>query len=122
MSEMTATRLAKPATLVTFTVGWLVAAWLLWQTSVPGSLRLPHVELHGVFSASILRRSARYDGLLRWLWVVATLVQLAALGGLTLVGPRVARAFELGGVAKGVMVGAVTTLGLWAVGLPFGAV
>jgi STE24 endopeptidase len=122
MSEMTATRLAKAATLLMLATGWAVAAWLLWQTSVPESLRLPHVDLHDEFSASILRRSARYDGFLRWELVIATLVQLAVLVGLTLLGPRIARAFELGRVATGVMVGAVTTLVLWAAGLPFGAV
>jgi STE24 endopeptidase len=122
MSEMTATRLAKASTLVALTVGWVVAAWFLWQTSVPGNLHLSNVDVHDEFSASILRRSARYDGFLRWEWVAATLVQLAALVGLTLLGPRIARAFELGRVATGVMVGAVTTLALWAVGLPFGLV
>jgi STE24 endopeptidase len=122
MSEMTATRLAKASTLVVLTGGWAVAAWLLWQTSVPESLRLPHVDLRDEFSASILGRSARYDGFLRWEWVIATLVQLGVLVGLTLLGPRIARAFELGRVATGVMVGAVTTLALWAAGLPFGAV
>src|SRR5207247_9288414 len=35
-------------------------------------------------------------------------------------GPRIARAWELGRVATGVMVGAVTTLAVWAVALPFG--
>jgi STE24 endopeptidase len=122
MSEMTATRFAKATTLVTFAAGWAVAAWLLWQTSVPGSLRLPHVDVHDEFSGSILRRSAHYDGFLRWEWVVATLVELCVLVGLTLLGPRIARAFELGRVGKGVMVGAVTTLALWVVGLPFGFV
>lgn len=101
-------------------MGWAAAAWFLWQTSVPGNLHLPHVDLHDEFSDSILRRSARFDGFLRWAWVIATVVQLAALVGLTLLGPRIARAFELGRVATGVMVGAVTTLVLWAVGLPFG--
>jgi STE24 endopeptidase len=122
MSEMTATRLAKASTLVVLAVGWVAAAWFLWQTSVPENLRLPHVDVHREFGASILRRSARYDGFLRWEGVIATLVQLAALVGLALLGPRLARAFELGRVGKGVMVGAVTTLALWAVGLPFGLV
>ncbi|MDQ2910148.1 MAG: M48 family metalloprotease [Actinomycetota bacterium] len=117
---MTATRLAKASTLVVLAAGWVVAAWFLWQTSVPGSLRLPHVGVRGEFSAAILRRSARYDGFLRWEWVAATIVELGVLVGLTLLGPRIARAFELGRVGKGVMVGAVTTLALWGVGLPFG--
>jgi STE24 endopeptidase len=119
---MTATRLAKASTLVALAAGWVVAAWLLWRTSVPGSLHLPHVDPHREFGAAILHRSARYDGFLRWLWVGATLIQLGALVVLALLGSRMARAWELGRVGKGVMVGAVTTLVLWAVGLPFGFV
>jgi Zn-dependent protease with chaperone function len=122
MSEMTATRLAKASTLVALAAGWVVAAWLLWRTSVPGSLHLPHVDPHREFGAAILHRSARYDGFLRWLWVGATFIQLATLAVLALLGPKMARAWELGRVGKGVMVGAVTTLALWAVGLPFGFV
>ncbi len=117
---MTATRLAKASTLIVLAAGWAVAAWYLWQTSVPGSLHLPHVDPHQEFGAAILRRSARYDGFLRWAWVLATVVQLTTLWVLVLLAPRIARAFELGRVGKGVMVGAVTTLALWAVGLPFG--
>ena len=54
--------------------------------------------------------------------VVALLAQLAALVVLVPLGPRIARAWELGRVATGVMVGTVTTLVVWAVGLPFGFV
>jgi STE24 endopeptidase len=115
-------RTAARALPLVLAAGWAVAAWFLWQTSVPGNLHLPHVDVHDEFSASILGRSARYDGFLRWEWAAATLVQLVALVGLALLGPRIARAFELGRVGKGVMVGAVTTLVLWAVGLPFGFV
>ncbi len=118
---MTATRFAKASTLVALAVGWLVAAWLLTRTTVPGDLHAPHVDARSVFPADALHRSARYDGFLRWLWVAATLVTLAALGLFVHLGPRIARAWELGRVATGIMVGAVTTLGVWAVGLPFGA-
>jgi STE24 endopeptidase len=119
---MTATRFAKASTLVVLAVAWLVAAWLLTRTTVPGDLHAPHVDAGSVFRADVLHRSARYDGLLRWLWVASTLVTLAALVLFVHLGPRIARAWELGRVATGVMVGAVTTLGVWAVGLPFGAV
>jgi len=88
---MTATRLAKASTLVALTAGWAVAAWLLWQTSVPGNLHLPHVDVHDEFSASVLRRSARYDGFLRWVWVGATVSQLGVLVGLTLLGVQLPR-------------------------------
>ena len=117
---MTATRVAKAATLVTLAAGWAVAAWLLTRTTIPGDLRKPHVDTRAVFPAALLHRSARYDGFLRWEWVAATLVTLAALALFVWLGPRIARAWELGRVGTGVMVGTVTTLGTWAVSLPFG--
>ena len=119
---MTATRFAKASTLVALAVGWLVAAWLLTRTSVPGDLHAPHVDADSVFPAVLRNRTAHYDGLLRWLWVAETLVTLGALALFVYLGPRVARAWELGRVATGVMVGAVTTLGVWVAGLPLGAV
>jgi len=118
---MTATRFAKASTLVALAVGWLVAAWLLTRTTVPGNLHAPRVDAGSVFPAGLLKRSAHYDGFLRWLWVAATLATLGALVLFVHLGPRIARAWELGRVATGVMVGAVTTLGVWAVSLPFGA-
>jgi len=119
---MTATRFAKGATLVGLVAAWLAAAWLLTRTTIPGNLHLPHVDAGRVFPADVLDRSARYDGLLRWLWLAGTLATVAALAVFAWLGPRLARAWELGRVGKGVMVGAVTTLGTWAVGLPFGAI
>jgi len=119
---MTATRFAKGATLVGLVAAWLAAAWLLTRTTIPGNLHLPHVDAGRVFPAAVLDRSARYDGLLRWLWLAGTLATVAALAVFAWLGPRLARAWELGRVGKGVMVGAVTTLGTWAVGLPFGAI
>jgi STE24 endopeptidase len=117
---MTAIRLAKASTLIALAGGWAVAAWLLWQTSVPDDLHPSHVSARAEFNPELLHRTAHFESFLRWEWVAATLVQLATLVALALVAPRIARAFELGRVATGVMVGAVTTLSLWAVGLPFG--
>ena len=119
---MTATRFAKGATLVGLVAAWLAAAWLLTRTTIPGNLHLPHVDAGRIFPVDVLDRSARYDGLLRWLWLAGTLATVAALAVFAWLGPRLARACELGRVGKGVMVGAVTTLGTWAVGLPFGAI
>ena len=119
---MTATRFAKASTLVALAVAWLAAAWLLTRTTIPGNLHAPHVEANAIFPAGVLHRAARYDGVLRWLWVASTFVTLAALVLFVRLAPRIAGAWELGRVATGVMVGAVTTLGVWAAGLPFGAV
>jgi STE24 endopeptidase len=119
---MTATRVAKWSTLVALAAGWVVAAWLLTRTTIPGNLHQPHVSADAEFQAPLLHRAARYDDVLRWLWVAGTLVTLAALLLFTKLGPRIAAAWQLGRVAKGIMVGTVTTLGTWAVTLPVGAV
>lgn len=119
---MTATRVAKWSTLVGLAVGWVVAAWLLTRTTIPGNLHEPHVRAAAEFQAPLLHRSGRYESVLRWLWVAGTLVTLAALVVFTKLGPRIAAAWQLGRVAKGIMVGTVTTLGTWAVTLPVGAV
>jgi STE24 endopeptidase len=116
---MTAIRLAKASTLV-LAAGWAVAGWRLWQTSIPGNLHTPRVSAREEFGGRVLHRAAHFDGFMRWEWVAGTLVELAALAVIAALGPRIARAFELGRVGAGVMVGAVTTLGLWIVGLPFG--
>src|SRR5919204_2385652 len=117
---MTAIRLAKASTLVLLGAGWVAARWLLWQTSVPGDLHEPRVNAREEFSARGLHRAAHFDGFLRWEWVAATVVELAALVVLARLGPRIARAFRRGRVWAGAMVGVVTTLVLWVVGLPFG--
>jgi STE24 endopeptidase len=119
---MTATRVAKGSTLVVLVLGWLAAAWLLTRTTIPGNLHEPHVSAAAEFPGRVLHRAARYDDVLRWLWVVATLVTLATLFVFAKLGPRIAAAWELGRVGKGIMVGTVTTLGTWAVTLPVGAV
>ena len=119
---MTATRVAKGSTLVALVLGWLAAAWLLTRTTIPGNLHEPHVAAAAEFPALVLDRAAHYDDVLRWLWVVATLVTLATLFVFAKLGPRIAAAWELGRVGKGIMVGTVTTLGTWAFTLPVGAV
>jgi STE24 endopeptidase len=103
-------------------VGWVVAGWLLWQTTVPGNLDLSGLDPHHYWSAEALHRSAHFDGLLRWLWAASVLVGIATLVVLSRLGPRLAAAWELGRVATGVMVGAVATLVVWGVSLPFGLV
>src|SRR6476646_7536970 len=115
---MTATRLAKGATLCAVAAGWVVAGWALWQTTVPDNLDVSGLDPHRYWSAATLHRSARFDGLLRWDWAAAVLVGIAALVVLTRFGPRLAAAWELGRVATGGMVGAVATLVVWGVSLP----
>jgi len=55
---------------------WAAAAWFLWQTKVPSSLRLPQVDLHRFFTAAQLRSASSYSGVGEWLWAGGVAVQI----------------------------------------------
>lgn len=86
---------------------------------MPHDLKLPHVALGNYFTGEELRRSGRFEGFLRIDYVLRTLVELAALAALALAGRRLARYFDAGRVATGVLITMFVSLVLWGVGLPF---
>jgi STE24 endopeptidase len=88
---------------------------LLWRTSVPGGLNLPHPDPRDFFSTRHLERSERYQRGLRVLWIGATLVQLAVL----VVAVRLAPRTGWRGIPGGVALGALTLVAVWLAGLPF---
>ncbi|MBA2361104.1 MAG: M48 family metalloprotease [Actinobacteria bacterium] len=93
---------------------WLVAAWFLWDTSVP-NLALGTVEPESAFSRAHLERSGRYEGLLRANWALATLVHLFVLAAAAWFAPRL----RLRGIRGGVALGAVTLSAVWLANVPF---
>lgn len=86
-----------------------VAAWLLWQTEVPGDLALPPVELRS-------EAADEYARLPRPLWIGRTLAELALLAALAAMGARLARRLR-----HGVLVLLVVLAAVWLVRLPFDA-
>ncbi len=118
---MTATRIARPATLAVVAAAalWIVAAVALWRTKVPGDLRLPSLDARSVFGAGAVRAGERYERFFELEWVLATVVGIAALVVLVRRGPRLARSLGLGRVNAGIITGIVVTTVLWAVSLPF---
>jgi STE24 endopeptidase len=126
MSEITATRI-KPSwragTIVVCAALIGLSVWAgyeLWQTSVPDGLRLPRLDPRNYFTSRELRRSASFERFGRIEWIGVTGLELVALGLLATQGRRLADAFALGRVGKGVMVGVFATLVLWLVDLPLG--
>jgi len=116
---MTATRIGLLATVVVFAAGWLVAAALLWRTSVPSGVDVGGLDASRFFSAHELARAARYQRLLDVVWLLSIVAKLAVLAILARRGPRLARSIGLGRVGTGVIVGSVVATTVWAVGLPF---
>jgi STE24 endopeptidase len=111
---MTATRTARFWAIVAATGLWLVAAWLLWRTTVP-DLDLPEVEASEVLGPRELERSERYERGLRLLWVGATAVELLVLGAAVFLAPRM----RLRGVLGAVLLGALSLAAVWLARLPF---
>jgi STE24 endopeptidase len=120
MSEMTATRIGRLATLVVFVAAWLVAAALLWRTSVPTDLRLHGTDMHRYFSSSELAQAARYERFLYVAWGLHLAATIVAFVLLTMRAPRVVRMIPLGRIGTGVILGAVMLVTVWVVSLPFG--
>lgn len=115
MSEMTATRIG----VATLTAVWLVAAYALWQTAVPGDLEV-HATL-APFANLDLARAERHDQVLRLLTLASITLQFVALVLFVRYRPRVRgrpvlRAAQLGGLAAVVLVLArlpVGAVALW---------
>src|SRR5581483_5382278 len=97
---------------------WIVAAVLLWRTSVP-SLHLGGLDPHRYFSAAMLRRAHGYDNGVRLLWALSQLATLVALAVLVWRLPRSARRIGLGRVGTAIVIGMVVVVALWFVSLPF---
>jgi STE24 endopeptidase len=120
MSEMTATRIGRLATLVVFAGAWLVAVALLWRTSVPGDLRLSGADMHRYFSPAEISEAARYERFLYVVWALELVATIVALIVLSVRAPKLVRSVGLGRVGSGVIVGMVMLVTLWFVSLPFG--
>jgi STE24 endopeptidase len=116
---MTATRFMRGATLVAGVVLWLVAAWLLWRTRVPGDLQLPHLDPRAYFSDEQLRETERYERFLRILRVLGVAASLFALAVTARRGRRLARTIGLGRASTAIVLGLLALTAARAVSLPF---
>jgi STE24 endopeptidase len=118
MSEMTAMRIRKAATLAVAAGVWCTCAWLLARTSVP-SLDLSGLDVHSYFSRRSLDRATSYTRGAEVLWLLSTAATLAALVVLARLLPPRVRSIGLGRIGSAVVVGMVLIVALWFVGLPF---
>jgi STE24 endopeptidase len=100
------------------TIAWLVCAWLLARTSVPG-LQLSGLDEHAYFSAHELARARSYTRGADALYAGGVVAQLAALVVLAWRLPRSVRSMGLGRVSSAIVAGMVLLVTLWFVGLPF---
>lgn len=116
MSEMTATRMTVGATVA---AAWLLAAWWLWGTEVPGHLALPTLSADVVFGRARVEANEHYVHVLRLLFVGSLAAQLAMLVVLAVRRVRLSRRLAGPAVVRAALLGAIVALALWLAGLPF---
>jgi STE24 endopeptidase len=116
---MTATRIARAATLAAATALWVFLAALLWRTNVPAHLRVPPVDERTAFGAGLVHDARRFERFLDWDWVAGTVAVLIAYTVMVLRGKSLARKTGLSPVNAGIVLGLVTLTVVWAVELPF---
>jgi STE24 endopeptidase len=123
MSERTATRKWPAWGVATISLlaaaGWIVAAYLLLRTTVPGDLHLSGFDPDKYFSASELAKTRRYERFVRADVLLSLLAAIVALLVLTRRAPKIARNTGLGPIGAGMIVAMITLTVLWAVDLPF---
>lgn len=98
---------------------WTVAARLLWETSVPGDLRIPDVAATDYFTPNELDDADRYELFHRVNWLLSTALLLAVLGVYAVRGARFMRESAAGPIGTGMLL-AMLGFGLvWLVNVPF---
>jgi STE24 endopeptidase len=105
--------------LLALAVPCALAAHALWRSSVPGGLRLSHLDPRSVFSAHFLARSSSYE---RFLEIDALLGDLTLLVVLVLYarrGQALMRESAAGRIGTGMMLGMLGFAVLWIAEIPF---
>jgi STE24 endopeptidase len=120
---MTATRTRSlwfgAGTLLLVAGAWAVAAWLLWDTSVPSDLRLPHIPARDYFTQAELDEADDYELFHRINWLLSTVVLFVVLGFYAVRGVRFMKESAAGRIGTGMLL-AMLGFGLvWLVQVPF---
>jgi STE24 endopeptidase len=116
---MTATRIVRGATLVAAGALGVYLASLLWRTTVPAGLSLPHVDEGRAFGGELVRRARYFERVLDWLWVAGTVAVLSAYFVVVRRAGALAARLGLRPVNAGIVLGMLTFTAAWAATLPF---
>ena len=101
-----------------FAAVWVVAAWLLWRSSLP-AYHLPHLDEGTLFPPHVLHRAQHYSGVERLFWLGKTITQLMVLGVFVRYGVRWMRESAAGPVGTGMLLGMIGFALVWSAELPF---
>ncbi len=99
---------------------WAWCAHELWGTIVPAGLKLPHVDVHRFFSASLLHRTSSYDRFLDVDGLLEILVPVAVLAVYARRGQSLMRESAAGRIGTGILLALLGFALVWLAQLPFG--
>ena len=98
--------------------GWLYAAHALWQTSVPSNLKLPHVDVGSLVSASELHRAQHFSLILDLFGIGGLLLPLLVLALYAKWGHRFIGESAAGPIGTGMLLAMLGLAILWLAMLP----
>ncbi len=120
---MTAMRNRRPflaiATVLVAAVAWCIAAYFLWDTTVPSNLHLPHLDAADYFTADELRDADRYERFHRINWILSTVALFVVLGWYAVRGVRFVRESAAGRIGTGMLLAMIGFGLVWLVQVPF---
>ena len=108
----------RAALVVVLAAAWAAAAWFLWQSRVPASLHLPHLDPHAYFPAAQLRAAESFGRFQQRDWLLATFAELVALALYAWRGVRFARESAAGPLGTGMLLGMLGFALVWVAQLP----
>jgi STE24 endopeptidase len=98
--------------------GWLYAAHALWQTSVPSNLKLPHVDVSSLVSASELHRAQHFSFILDLFGIAGLVLPLVVLAFYAKWGHRFMGESAAGPIGTGMLLAMLGLAILWIAMLP----
>jgi Zn-dependent protease with chaperone function len=98
---------------------WAAAAWFLWQSKVPSSLRLPHVDPHRYFTNPQLHAASSFSSVSDLLWVLGVVTEVVVLALFAWRGERFARESAAGPIGTGMLLGMLGFALVWLAQVPF---
>lgn len=120
-SESTGRRLRRLGLAIAIAV-WLVVAYRLLATTVPGGLELEAIDVDRTFGADLVAASEAYERVPLALWVGSKLALLAGLWLYARRGAVMLRESAAGPIGSGMLLGMLGFALMWAIQQPFGLV